>query len=80
MIAMIGDATMAAQDDFRASLVRLQAERGAELWALARDLGLASDEADDAVQETLLRLWAALRDGAAIERPDACGIGHLMHR
>ena len=46
-------------------------ERGAELWGLARHLGLSPDEADDAVQETLLRLWAALRDGQAIERPDA---------
>jgi RNA polymerase sigma factor (sigma-70 family) len=55
----------------RADLVNLQAERGGELWGLARHLGLAPDEADDAVQETLLRLWAALRDGASIERPDA---------
>ena len=70
MIAMTGEAAMAA-NDLRNSLVRLQDERGAELWGLARHLGLAPDEADDAVQETLLRLWAALRDGATIERPDA---------
>lgn len=71
MIAMSGEAAMAADDEIRGSLVRLQGERGAELWALARHLGLAPDEADDAVQETLLRLWSALRDGASIERPDA---------
>jgi RNA polymerase sigma factor (sigma-70 family) len=71
MIAMTGNAAMAANDELRGSLVRLQTERGAELWGLARHLGLAPDEADDAVQETLLRLWSALRDGAAIERPDA---------
>ena len=52
-------------------VVQLQEERGGELWGLARHLGLSPDESDDAVQETLLRLWAALRDGTAIERPDA---------
>ena len=58
-------------DALRASVVGLQAERGRELWGLARHLGLAPEEADDAVQETLLRLWAALRGGAVIDRPDA---------
>ena len=58
-------------DLVRDAVVHLQHERGSELWGLARHLGLSPDEADDAVQETLLRLWAALRDGAAIERPDA---------
>ena len=52
-------------------VVQLQEERGGEMWGLARHLGLSPEEADDAVQETLLRLWTALRDGAAIERPDA---------
>jgi len=52
-------------------VVQLQEERGGEMWGLARHLGLSPEEADDAVQETLLRLWIALRDGAAIERPDA---------
>jgi RNA polymerase sigma factor (sigma-70 family) len=60
-----------APDPLRDSVVQLQQERGGELWGLARHLGLSPDEADDAVQETLLRLWAALRDGAGIERPDA---------
>src|SRR4029078_2061475 len=58
-------------DLLRDIVVQLQQERGGELWGLARHLGLSPDEADDAVQETLLRLWTALRDGAAIERPDA---------
>ena len=58
-------------DGLRAAVVSLQAERGAELWGLARHLGLTPEEADDAVQDTLLRLWSALRDGQAIERPDA---------
>jgi RNA polymerase sigma factor (sigma-70 family) len=58
-------------DVLRSAVVNLQAERGAELWGLARHLGLSPEEADDAVQESLLRLWSALRDGQAIERPDA---------
>lgn len=57
-------------DAHRSEVAGLQAERGSELWGLARHLGLTPEEADDAVQETLLRLWAALRDGAAIERLD----------
>ena len=60
-----------AADPLRDAVMHLQEERGGELWGLARHLGLSPDEADDAVQEALLRLWAALRDGAAIERPDA---------
>jgi RNA polymerase sigma factor (sigma-70 family) len=58
-------------DLLRDVVVQLQGERGGELWGLARHLGLSPEEADDALQETLLRLWAALRDGAAIERADA---------
>ena len=58
-------------DALRSAVVSLQAERGAELWGLARHLGLSVDEADDAVQDTLLRLWSAMRDGKPIERPDA---------
>ena len=58
-------------DQLRASVMSLQVDRGAELWGLARHLGLAAEEADDAVQETLLRLWAALRDGDRIDRMDA---------
>ena len=58
-------------DALRATVVSMQADRGAELWGLARHLNLEPAEADDAVQETLLRLWSALRGGQAIERPDA---------
>ena len=55
-------------DALRAAVVSLQAERGAELWGLARHLGLSVDEADDAVQDTLLRLWSAMRDGQPIDK------------
>lgn len=58
-------------DALREAIVGLQAERGAELWSLARHLGLSPEEADDAVQETLLRLWSQLRDRRDIQRPDA---------
>jgi RNA polymerase sigma factor (sigma-70 family) len=61
----------AGADVLRSAVASLQAERGAELWGLARHLGLSPEEADDAVQETLLRLWSALRDGQSIDRPDA---------
>jgi RNA polymerase sigma-70 factor (ECF subfamily) len=60
----------AETDLLRASIVSLQIERGGELWGLARHLGLSAEEADDAVQETLVRLWATLRDGERIERID----------
>jgi RNA polymerase sigma factor (sigma-70 family) len=71
MTAMSGDAAIPVAEEMRGAVVRLQAERGAELWGLARHLGLAPEEADDAVQETLLRLWSALQRGTAVAQPDA---------
>jgi RNA polymerase sigma factor (sigma-70 family) len=62
---------LANADLLRDTVVSLQVDRGAELWGLARHLGLSPEEADDAVQETYVRLWTALHDGAGIERPDA---------
>ena len=69
--ADVRDPAQPGTDVLRATVAGLQADRGGELWGLARHLGLAPDEADDAVQETLLRLWSSLRDGTVIERPDA---------
>ncbi len=71
MIAATVDTPAVLPDPLHAAILEVQAERGGELWSLARHLGLTPDEADDAVQETLMRLWAALREGAAIARPDA---------
>src|SRR6187431_1851448 len=68
-ITVLPDASEA--DLLRDSVVQVQHDRGSELWGLARHLGLSPEEADDAVQETLLRLWSALRDGQTIDRPDA---------
>ena len=50
----------------RLRVVDVQSRRGPELFGLARRLGLSEDEADDAVQETLLRLWRALDSQSAI--------------
>jgi RNA polymerase sigma factor (sigma-70 family) len=52
-------------------MVDLEARNGQALWGFARRLGLTEDEAQDVVQETLLRLWRELGRGAAIE--DAVG-------
>jgi len=46
-------------------------QRGQELFGFARRLGLTDDQASDAVQETMLRMWKALCQGEVIERPDA---------
>src|SRR5688572_24258896 len=43
----------------------IHAQRGQALFGFARSLGLTDDQAADAVQETLLRLWREL----ARERP-----------
>ena len=44
---------------------------GAALYDFARHLGLSDDQAADALQEAILRLWRELRRGALIERPSA---------
>ena len=55
----------------RLLVVDLQARRGPELYGLARRLGLSADEADDAVQETLLRAWVALDGEEPVRQLDA---------
>lgn len=49
----------------------LYRERGRQLWAFGRRLGLQPEECDDAVQEAHLRLWTRLADGAAVDDPAA---------
>ncbi len=45
--------------------------RSQEMFGFVRRLGLADEEASDAVQETMLRLWRELDSGAEIADPDA---------
>lgn len=52
-------------------VVQLQRERGPELYAFARRLGLPSEAAEDAVQDALIRLWTAIDAGEPIAHPDA---------
>ena len=55
----------------RAVVADLHDRRGGELYGFARHLGLGEEEAHDAAQEALLRLWTALDSGTRIEQPDA---------
>lgn len=55
----------------RLVVVDLQERRGRELFGFARHLGLTDEEAHDASQEALLRLWSAMDAGKGIGQPDA---------
>jgi RNA polymerase sigma factor (sigma-70 family) len=72
MHAMDSAHTVSPRSDAdRLLVVELQARRGQELFGLARRLGLSPEEADDAVQEALLRVWLALDGETAIRHVDA---------
>jgi RNA polymerase sigma factor (sigma-70 family) len=60
-------------------LVDLQAVHGAALYDFARHQGLTDDQAADAVQEALLRLWRELQRGTIIERPPAWMFRTVYH-
>jgi RNA polymerase sigma-70 factor (ECF subfamily) len=49
----------------------LYGRRAQELFGFARRLGLADEDASDAVQETMLRLWRELEAGTEVVDPDA---------
>jgi RNA polymerase sigma factor (sigma-70 family) len=66
----VGD-EVAADPASRQIVEDLHRRQGQLLWGFARRLGLDDAEAEDVVQEALLRLWHELRNGAPIERPDA---------
>ena len=55
----------------RAVVAELHQRRGRELYGFARHLGLNEEEAADAAQEALLRLWTALDDGDTIAAPES---------
>jgi RNA polymerase sigma-70 factor (ECF subfamily) len=66
-----GLSASAQRDAHRVTVVDLQARRGPELYGFARRLGLSSEEAGDAVQDALLRVWLALDGGTDIQHVDA---------
>jgi RNA polymerase sigma factor (sigma-70 family) len=51
----------------------LDEQDGQALFGFARRLGLTDDQADDAVQDLLLRLWTELRRGTPIVNPRGWG-------
>jgi RNA polymerase sigma factor (sigma-70 family) len=74
------DAAPIAVDSTDAELVTgLQASHGAALYDFARHLGLTDEQAADAVQEALLRLWRELRKGTFVERPPAWAFRTVYH-
>lgn len=52
-------------------VTELHDAHGEALFDFARHLGLSDEQAADALQEAILRLWRELRRGTAIERPPA---------
>jgi RNA polymerase sigma factor (sigma-70 family) len=52
-----------------AMVTELHDLHGVELYDFARHLGLTDEQAADALQEAILRLWREVRRGTSIERP-----------
>lgn len=52
-------------------VVALEARHGQALLGFVRQLGLDTDQAQDCVQDTFLRLWATLADGTPVDDPRA---------
>jgi len=72
LLPLAAAAPLAVSEDGSERTVRsLYQRRSQEMFGFARRLGLADDEASDAVQETMLRLWRALDSGTDIADPDA---------
>jgi len=54
-----------------AAVRRLYGRQAQPMFGFARRLGLSNEDADDAVQETVARLWRELGSGAIIDDLDA---------
>ena len=61
---------MAAQPLAATAVEDVHERRGRELFGLCRRLGLDEDEANDAVQETFLRMWKESSRGVVILDPE----------
>jgi RNA polymerase sigma factor (sigma-70 family) len=67
VVATGNDTSSIAAD--AAMVTELHDADGAALYDFARHLGLSDEQAADALQEAILRLWRELRRGTDIERP-----------
>jgi len=59
----------ATADDADRIVVEVEERHGQALFGFVRRQGLTDDQARDAVQEVLLRLWHECRGGASIDNP-----------
>jgi RNA polymerase sigma-70 factor (ECF subfamily) len=66
----VGD-VCASHQAARQVVEEVHAHHGQRLWGFLRRLGLRDEEADEVVQEALLRLWQACSGGTSVERPPA---------
>ena len=62
-----------------AMVTELHDAHGAALYDFARHMGLSDEQAADALQEAILRLWRELARGTIIERPLAWLYRTLYH-
>lgn len=56
-------------DSDRLLVEGIHAEHGQQLWGFARREGLSDTEAEEVVQEALLRLWRTMRSGGSVAEP-----------
>jgi RNA polymerase sigma factor (sigma-70 family) len=68
---VVGDVSTTRPRQLQATAVAdVHDRRGRELFGLCRRLGLDEDEANDAVQETFLRMWTESSRGTVIKDPE----------
>lgn len=68
--AELDDATRSSRPG-AVAVAEVHERRGRDLFGLCRRLGLAEEEANDAVQETFLRMWTEVSRGVVIVDPEA---------
>ena len=60
-----------AESEPERTLTMLYRRRAQDMFGFARRLGLGDDDASDAVQETMIRLWHALDSATEVDDPEA---------